>query len=288
MQKYRKFLVLLFLTTAAVSVAGCGVSEKETTDSTTGTQVDSLQTTEAPTHMVLINDIYYYDADRTVFSIPNHTDGTIQSVTASQDTRPQKNKEANFDCQGASYCILADGAAAVQTDETSGTYELFLADDTVEFQGVFKKKKELSSDTLKWLNFYYSLSEADRNALSMIPSEFAGQIPGVSASVTETDASGTSYLEALTQEELDETEALAQYYFTEEVTSFEGVDQIYPADSSDPQYHNSGIEDDYGPGNIIIYRVLTNLDRRDGNPFRYISIARKSKSDNWKIINSGF
>ncbi len=288
MQKYRKFLVLLFLTTAAVSVAGCGVSEKETTDSTTGTQADSLQTTEAPTHMVLINDIYYYDANRTVFSIPDHTDGTIQSVTASQDTRPQKNKEANFDCQGASYCILADGAAAVQTDETSGTYELFLADDTVEFQGVFKKKKELSSDTLKWLNFYYSLSEADRNALSMIPSEFAGQIPGVSASVTETDASGTSYLEALTQEELDETEALAQYYFTEEVTSFEGVDQIYPADSSDPQYHNSGIEDDYGPGNIIIYRVLTNLDRRDGNPFRYISIARKSKSDNWKIINSGF
>lgn len=288
MQKYRKFLVLLFLTTAAVSVAGCGVSEKETTDSTTGTQADSLQTTEAPTHMVLINDIYYYDANRTVFSIPDHTDGTIQSVTASQDTRPQKNKEANFDCLGASYCILADGAAAVQTDETSGTYELFLADDTVEFQGVFKKKKELSSDTLKWLNFYYSLSEADRNALSMIPSEFAGQIPGVSASVTETDASGTSYLEALTQEELDETEALAQYYFTEEVTSFEGVDQIYPADSSDPQYHNSGIEDDYGPGNIIIYRVLTNLDRRDGNPFRYISIARKSKSDNWKIINSGF
>ena len=174
------------------------------------------------------------------------------------------------------------------TDEASGTYELFLADDTVEFQGVCKKKKEISSDTLKWLNFYYSLSESDRNALSMIPSEFAGQISGNSMSTNETSTSGSSYLEALTQEELDATEALAQYYFTEEVTSFEGVDQIYPADSSDPQYHNSGIEDDYGPGNIIIYRVLTNLDRRDGNPFRYISIARKSKSDDWKIINSGF
>ena len=151
-----------------------------------------------------------------------------------------------------------------------------------------KKKKEISSDTLKWLNFYYSLSESDRNALSMIPSEFAGQISGNSMSANETSTSDSSYLEALTQEELDATEALAQYYFTEEVTSFEGVDQIYPADSSDPQYHNSGIEDDYGPGNIIIYRVLTNLDRRDGNPFRYISIARKSKSDDWKIINSGF
>lgn len=237
--------------------------------------------------MIFLDNTMYYDAGRTVFTQPNHTDGTIQSITAGGQ-KPARNEEASFDCQGAPYCILADGAAAVLTDEASGTYELFLADDTVEFQGVFKKKKELSDDTLKWLNFYYSLSESDRNALSMIPSEFAGQIPSDSTAVNETAVSGTSYPEALTQEELDATEALAQYYFTEEVTSFEGVDQIYPADSSDPQYHNSGIEDDYGPGNIIIYRVLTNLDRRDGNPFRYISIARKSKSDDWKIINSGF
>ena len=287
MQKYRKYLVLLFLTAAAATVTGCGISKKETSI-TSGAQTARMQTDEEPAHTVLINNIYYYDAGRTVFSIPDHTDGTIHSVTVSQNTRPQKNEEANFDCQGAAYCILADGAAAVMTDEASGTYELFLADDTVEFQGVCKKKKEISSDTLKWLNFYYSLSESDRNALSMIPSEFAGQISGNSMDANETSASGSSYLEALTQEELDATEALAQYYFTEEVTSFEGVDQIYPADSSDPQYHNSGIEDDYGPGNIIIYRVLTNLDRRDGNPFRYISIARKSKSDDWKIINSGF
>lgn len=287
MQKYRKYLALLFLTAAAATVTGCGISEKEASI-TSDAQTARMQTDEEPANIVLINNIYYYDTGRTVFSIPDHTNGTIHSVTASQNTRPQKNEEANFDCQGAAYCILADGAAAVMTDEASGTYELFLADDTVEFQGVCKKKKEISSDTLKWLNFYYSLSESDRNALSMIPSEFAGQISGNSMSANETSTSDSSYLEALTQEELDATEALAQYYFTEEVTSFEGVDQIYPADSSDPQYHNSGIEDDYGPGNIIIYRVLTNLDRRDGNPFRYISIARKSKSDDWKIINSGF
>lgn len=286
MQKYRKFLVLLALSAAAVAAVGCGVSENKT-GTAADTQEASARTDEEPSDRILLNNTIYYDAGRTVFTQPDHTDGTIQSVTTDGQT-PDQNEEASFDCQGAPYCILADGAAALQTNETSGTYELFLADDTVEFQGVFKKKTELSADTLKWLNFYYSLSEADRNALSMIPSEFAGQIPGGSASVTETDASGTSYLEALTQEELDKTEALAQYYFTEEVTSFEGVDQIYPADSSDPQYHNSGIEADYGPGNIIIYRVLTNLDRRDGNPFRYISIARKSKSDDWKIINSGF
>ena len=286
MQKYRKFLVLLAMSAAAITASGCSASENETV-SAADTQSAGAQEAEEPSNMIFLNNTIYYDTGRTVFSQPDHTDGTIQSTTTEGKT-PEQNEEANFDCQGASYCILAAGAAAVHLDETTDAYELFLADDTVEFQGVFKKKKELSADTLKWLNFYYSLSEADRNALSMIPSEFAGQIPGGSAAVTETDASGTSYLEALTQEELDDTEALAQYYFTEEVTSFEGVDQIYPADSSDPQYHNSGIEDDYGPGNIIIYRVLTNLDRRDGNPFRYISIARKSKSDDWKIINSGF
>lgn len=286
MQKYRKFLILLTLSATVMTVFGCGASEN-TARTATDTPSASMQAAEAPSNMILLNNILYYDTGRTVFSQPDHTDGTIQSVTA-DGQMPDQNEEASFDCQGASYCILADGAAAVQMNETDNTYELFLADDTVEFQGVCKKKKELSNDTLKWLNFYYSLSEADRNALSMIPSEFADQISGGSSAVTETDASGTSYLEALTQEELDATEALAQYYFTEEVTSFEGVDQIYPADSSDPQYHNSGIEDDYGPGNLIIYRVLTNLDRRDGNPFRYISIARKSKSDDWKIINSGF
>ena len=75
-----------------------------------------------------------------------HTDGTIQSVTAN-DTAPSCNEEANFDCKGASYCILADGAAGVITDEAAGTCELFLADDTVKFQGVYKKRKELFPQT---------------------------------------------------------------------------------------------------------------------------------------------
>lgn len=283
MHKYYKTLTLLLITAA---LSGCSADQK--TELSSAADADSIQTDESSAHMILIDHTCYLDSGRTVFGTPDHTDGTIQSVTDSENTKPQKNEEANFDCLGASYCILADGAAAVMTDEDSDTCELFLADDTVEFQGVYKKKKDLSNDTLKWLKFYYSLSEADRNALSMIPSEFAGEITENNIAENDAETSGSSYLEALTQEELDATEALAQYYFTDKVTSFEGVDQIYPADSSDPQYHNSGLEDDYAPGNIIIYRVLTNLDRRDGNPFRYISIARNSKSDDWKIINSGF
>ncbi len=284
MHKYYKTLTLVLITAA---LSGCSHIDQKT-ELSSSTDADSIQTEESSVHMILIDHTYYLDSGRTVFCTPDHADGTIQSVTDSEDAKPEKNQEANFDCLGSSYCILADGAAAVMTDEASGTYELFLADDTVEFQGIYKKKKDLSPDTVKWLNFYYSLSEADRNALSMIPSEFAGELTANNMTANDTEASEGSYLEALTPEELDATEALAQYYFTDEVTSFEGVDQIYPADSSDPQYHNSGLEDDYAPGNIIIYRVLTNLDRRDGNPFRYISIARNSKSDDWKIINSGF
>lgn len=284
MHMYRNCLVLLLLSAA---LTGCGASEKNESAGI-AVQSDALQSEETTSnHMISINGVCYQDAGRTVYNQPGHSDGTIRSVTDS-GKKPEKNEEANFPCEGASYCILADGAAGVLTDQASGAYELFLADDTVEFQGIYKKRKSLSDDTLKWLNFYYGLSESDRNALSMIPSEFAGQVANVNPAAVETSASESSYLDALTQEELDATEALAQYYFTEEVTSFEGVDQIYPAESSDPQYHNSGIEADYGPGNLIIYRVLTNLDRRDGNPFRYISIARKSKSDDWKIINSGF
>ncbi len=282
--RYFKTLTLLLL---AASLSGCTASD-QTSGFSSVTGADSTQTDETSVHMILIDHTCYLDSGRTVFRNPDHTDGTIQSVTDSEHTKPQKNREANFDCLGASYALLTNGAAAVMTDEASGNYELFLADDTVEFQGIYKKKKDLSPDTLKWLDFYYSLSESDRNVLAMIPSEFAGEIAETGMAVNDSASSNASYLEALTQEELDATEALAQYYFTDEVTAFEGVDQIYPADSSDPQYHNSGLEDDYEPGNIIIYRVLTNLDRRDGNPFRYISIARTSKSDDWKIINSGF
>ena len=68
---------------------------------------------------------------------------------------------------------------------------------------------------------------------------------------------------------------------------FDGVEDIYPADDSYFLYQNTGIEAEYDPGNIIIFMVLTGKDQAEGNPARSISIARYSKSDNWKVINSG-
>lgn len=214
-------------------------------------------------------------------------DGSITQLVPESEY-PRQNEQANFDCQGSPYLILSDGAAAL---ELEGQYMLFLADDTVEYEGIYKKKNQVSEDTLEWLDFYYSLTAQERLAVSMIPSEFVSEARTAaiaSAVETSSSAQNVSYREALTEEELAETEALAMHYFTEEVPTFEGVDQIYPADSEEPLYHNAGLEGEYLPGNIIIYRVLTVKDRRDGNPFRYISIARSNKSGAWKVINSGY
>lgn len=158
--------------------------------------------------------------------------------------------------------------------------------ESVEFNGVVKLKKELSEDTLKWLEWYYTLSEDSRNALSFVPAEF---IRSGTGHTMETEyETFPAYSAALTEAELLETEELAYYYFTEDSADFEGIEEICLAKDDNPHYHNIGIEAEYDPGNIIIYMVLTGKDKAAGNPMRSISIARKSKSDSWKIINSGF
>ena len=94
-----------------------------------------------------------------------------------------------------------------------------------------------------------------------------------------------AYADSLTEQELAATEELARYYFT---NGFGGVEEIQLASDSFPLYQNLGIEAEYAPGNIIIYMVLTGKDKTEGSPMRSISIARKSKSDSWKVINSGY
>lgn len=242
----------------------------------------SLENVTLP-QMIYVGDARMTSTGRTAVVTCAAADGTIESLVP-DDQYPNENGQANFDCQGVSYILLEEGAAALALDDT---YVLFLADDVVEYEGIYKKKNEVSEDTLKWLNFYYTLSDTDRAAINMIPSEFS-EILTTFASAMETAPTEVSYTDALTEEELLTTEALAQQYFTEDAPVFEGVDQIYPVNFDDSLYGNAGLEGEYIPGNIIIYKVLTVKDRRDGNPFRFISIARNTKSDDWKIINSGY
>lgn len=242
----------------------------------------SLENVTLP-QMIYVGDARMTSTGRTAVVTCATADGTIESLVP-DDQYPNENGQANFDCKGVPYILLEEGAAALALDDT---YVLFLADDVVEYEGIYKKKNEVSEDTLKWLNFYYTLSDTDRAAINMIPSEFS-EILTTFASAMETAPTEVSYTDALTEEELLTTEALAQQYFTEDAPVFEGVDQIYPVNFDDSLYGNAGLEGEYIPGNIIIYKVLTVKDRRDGNPFRFISIARNTKSDDWKIINSGY
>ena len=173
----------------------------------------------------------------------------------------------------------ASAASGDSCDTVSGN-------DGITFNGITRQKSELSEDTLQWLEWYQTLPEKERNALSFIPNEFVGS--GVVHTIETSTAGSPSYIEALTEKELMETEELARYYFTEGSSGFEGVEEIRLAEDTFPLYQNTGIEAEYDPGNIIIYMVLTGKDKAAGSPMRSVSIARRSKSDNWKIINSGF
>ena len=174
----------------------------------------------------------------------------------------------------------ADTLADPQSGTPAGS------DESIEFNGITKMKSELSEDTLKWLEWYHTLSEDYRNALSFVPSEFIR--PGTVYTLETENETTPAYTAALTEAELLETQELAYYYFSEASTGFEGVEEIYPAKDDNPLYQNTGIEAEYDPGNIIIYMVLTGKDKAAGNPMRSISIARRSKSDSWKVINTGF
>lgn len=172
-------------------------------------------------------------------------------------------------------------------------------EETIEFNGVSRKVSELSEDTLQWIEWYQSLPEEQQAALSFVPSGFDDN--RYTAAVENGDEEGTAgqaemifypdstgYLEALSEEDLIETEEIARYYFTELSPVYDGVEHIEPAEDDNPLYQNVGIEAEYTVGNIIIYLVETGKDREEGNPVRTISIARASKSDEWKVINSGF
>ncbi len=183
--------------------------------------------------------------------------------------------------------IPVPGSPAAPQSSTSSANSLPSSteeDLLIEFNGITKMKSELSEDTLKWLDWYQSLPEDERDALSFIPNEFVAS--GVAAVETGT-TEAPPYFSSLTEAELLETEELARFYFTEASTGFDGVESIRPAEDNSLLYQNTGIEAEYDPGNIIIYMVLTGKDKAEGNPMRSISIARHSKSDSWKIINSG-
>lgn len=203
----------------------------------------------------------------------------LSSQISPASSQMQSSPEASGSSQMQS-SQEASGASQMQSSPTD-------ADDLVEYQGIYKKRSEVSADTIRWLDWYHTLPEDQQDALNFVPSEFCQDLFGEVATM-ETASESPAYLASLTDDELTETAELARYYFTELNPVFGGVEQLTPADDTFALYHNIGLENEYTPGNIIIYQVETAKDKKEGNPMRSISIARRSKADKWKVINSGF
>lgn len=80
-----------------------------------------------------------------------------------------------------------------------------------------------------------------------------------------------------------ETQNIVKKYFEEDVPFYEGIKYISPMANDFHGYNNTGFENGYSPGNIIIYEIETVKDTKVFS----VSVARKSKSEPWKVINFG-
>ncbi len=99
---------------------------------------------------------------------------------------------------------------------------------------------------------------------------------------------GANYSQSLSTEELAQTEEVVRNYFTVEAPYYEGVVSIELMPDDSMLYRNTGLEDKYEAGNIIIYKVLTGKDKKDNFPERTASVARASKDSAWELINQGY
>lgn len=126
------------------------------------------QIEKAPlTRMFYARDTLFTDTGRIARPTCGTEDGSFTIIL--DDTQvPTENGQSNFGTSGNGYISIWDGAMAVRTGDT---YSLFLADDTVEYEGSFFKKSDLSEDTLTWLEHHNSLPEEYRLSTSYVPHE---------------------------------------------------------------------------------------------------------------------
>ncbi|MEG0320997.1 MAG: hypothetical protein RR606_02270, partial [Oscillospiraceae bacterium] len=154
-----------------------------------------------------------------------------------------------------------------ETGEVQDYYAYRLADGTAAIQFGTAGRYSILSDAL------FEGLEKDVS--------FPGAAPDV-------QPESTHYLQSLTDEERKQTEEVVRAYFTDEAPYYEGVVSMEPMPNESVLYQNTGIEAEYAPGNIIIYKVLTGRDQRDNTPERSASVARASKDAPWTLINQGY
>lgn len=95
---------------------------------------------------------------------------TGQPVSSSETAVPNTDAP-NTDTPGTD--VPSNDAPGMSTQEPA----------TVEYEGNYYLKSEISEKTLRWLEHYHSLSEEDRRRINSVPPEFAGP-PGAIAMET--------------------------------------------------------------------------------------------------------
>lgn len=95
------------------------------------------------------------------------------------------------------------------------------------------------------------------------------------------------YKESLSDIELSNAENVVEQYY--KISPYNGVVSIVKADNDFSKYNDEIIEEKYREvGNLIIFRILTQMDVDRGNPERFICLGRESKECAWQVITEGF
>lgn len=148
------------------------------------TEMGWLEPEQEKDKQVVLGGVLLRSTGRTAKISCGTPDGTLGSSVAFNRT-PTEEGQSNFGYRDIDYIYLDENAAAVKL---GGSYILFLADGTVEYEGRFFAADQLSPETLEWLENYNSLPEEGQRSISVVPHDLIGDDGLEGDRAVETDA----------------------------------------------------------------------------------------------------
>lgn len=194
MKKINRILGVALWLTVVFALVGCqsigsgtrepvtgGVTEPSTTSGTSETETTQPAETESSKWdkipMVMVNDKLYYDTGKesSITGRCGIMDGEITSTVDGSEI-PKENNQSNFRV-GFGYQYGDNNTIEIFMNEKWIVFERREESGSqVRFGNQMVDSDGLSEETLEWLNWYNSLSEADQLAISAIPSDLLEEI----------------------------------------------------------------------------------------------------------------
>lgn len=171
----RKTIYIILSCFLIFSFVGCGKEEPDIIVEESEIQEikpEPLIEKKIPT--VMLNGINYYETNRIINTVEGTT-GKIKSFV-SEDLFPNENEQSNFGV-GYEYQVKDTDFAYIKINDT---WHIFCSsedpEETITFQDRTFLKKELSSQTLEWLEKYNKLTEEEQLATDSIPAELIDEV----------------------------------------------------------------------------------------------------------------